>query len=430
MPSMSTELRSLLVDNDVHQDIINWLGDAAQQCYSIKSFANWVDERSDIDKYVVQCVPSQKTSRSQIAAVKQAWREAEGIVSRGLKRSAEGLSEEALDEPLHSDLQRSLEATFEAYYKFTIEPRRFGYDALLGRFRREFDRRQPSALALTRARSLADSQRTNIVKRRQLAFDVQVEFGNSYGDEASDMNRSSSQCLRHLFHALEIFSNTWALAGCFDVEWLQKSGTMIKYVHWQDACFYVQSLKDKADGYVDRGYTQASIYDSLITLETAFRARAIELSRARDPMPWGLALRQALKDESSKWQDDKDKLVKMGEKPGSGGGGRGGPGGGDGRREAARGGPSPAALKNGGVGDRSQGGGDKSTRNNRNAHTVSEQNGKRVCKAFNDQRGCKHPCEKGLLHVCDIRLQGGRVCGKSHNRRSHDEKRDGKITRG
>jgi hypothetical protein len=180
-------------------------------------------------------------------------------------------------------------------------------------------------------------------------------------------------------------------------------------------------------------------------LETAFRARAIELARARDPMPWGLALKQALKDESSKWQDDKDKLVKLGEKPAKGAGGRGGPGagpgpGGDGRREVPRGGPGAGAGRPGGAGgDRGgdRGGGDRGgdrgapgPRNNRDAHTGTEQNGKRICKAFNDQRGCKHPCEKGQVHVCDIRLQSGRVCGKSnHHRRNHDEGKDGKISR-
>ena len=46
--------------------------------------------------------------------------------------------------------------------------------------------------------------------------------------------------------------------------------------------------------------------------------------------------------------------------------------------------------------------------------------GKKICKSFNDQRGCKGGC--GNLHVCDIRLPNGQACqSASHNRQNHPE---------
>lgn len=46
--------------------------------------------------------------------------------------------------------------------------------------------------------------------------------------------------------------------------------------------------------------------------------------------------------------------------------------------------------------------------------------GKKLCKAWNDQRGCKGGC--GNLHACDVRLPSGQACqATSHNRQAHPE---------
>ena len=45
--------------------------------------------------------------------------------------------------------------------------------------------------------------------------------------------------------------------------------------------------------------------------------------------------------------------------------------------------------------------------------------GKALCKAYNDQRGCRG-CEK--MHACDIRLPSGQAClSTKHNRLTHPE---------
>ena len=60
-----------------------------------------------------------KSTRTRRTA-KQAWREADALVERHLKRSATGLPEEALEDPLRSEVQGSLKQTFLNTYKFEL----------------------------------------------------------------------------------------------------------------------------------------------------------------------------------------------------------------------------------------------------------------------------------------------------------------------
>jgi hypothetical protein len=57
-------------------------------------------------------------------------------------------------------------------------------------------------------------------------------------------------------------------------------------------------------------------------------------------------------------------------------------------------------------------------------HTGS---GSKVCKKFNDTRGCHKPCQDGHTHVCDLVLaKTGKICGRGdHSRRTHDAARHG-----
>ena len=121
----------------------------------MKVFANWVDDRNELKTAVLDQVQGLTTGRAQLGALKQAWREAEGIVARGLKRAAEGLSDEALDEPLQPDAQKALEKVFAETYRWQLPASSMPSDSLLGRGKRDFERRQPSMLAVGRAKSLA-----------------------------------------------------------------------------------------------------------------------------------------------------------------------------------------------------------------------------------------------------------------------------------
>ena len=87
---METGLRALLTTNGVDAQVIAWLGSDTQMCRTMKVFANWVDNRNELQAAVLEHIADFRTSRAQLGALKQAWREAEGIVARGLKRVADG----------------------------------------------------------------------------------------------------------------------------------------------------------------------------------------------------------------------------------------------------------------------------------------------------------------------------------------------------
>ena len=165
---METGLRALLTNNGVEESVIEWLGSNAQGCRTMKVFANWVDSKSELQATVLDHITDLRASRAQLGALKQAWREAEGIVSRSLKRAAEGLSDEALDEPLQPDVQKALEKVFAETYRWQLAAVHMPSDSLLGRGKREFERRQPSMFAVGRAKSLAASQRSTPIKRHRI----------------------------------------------------------------------------------------------------------------------------------------------------------------------------------------------------------------------------------------------------------------------
>jgi hypothetical protein len=51
----------------------------------------------------------------------------------------------------------------------------------------------------------------------------------------------------------------------------------------------------------------------------------------------------------------------------------------------------------------------------------------KLCKRYNDPRGCKAPCPNNDTHACDVLLQGDKACAsKAHTRAQHNDARDGK----
>ena len=132
------------------------------------------------------------------------------------------------------------------------------------------------------------------------------------------------------FSNLDVLSNTWALAGCFDVVW---NGSRVKYAHWEHTQHYVYEIRVRVEGLLLKYYAD-SILTFAVQCEEDFRAAAMQLARDDPPMPWGLALVAALKDNNSIWDQRKDtlgpKIPRAGDQAlsdaqPSGGGGKGAP---------------------------------------------------------------------------------------------------------
>ena len=403
---MDTSLRALLKDkNGVHDEIVKWLED--NQCLSIENFANWVDARSEIEAKILAKTPK-SSDVAQLARLKQAWREADAHATRGVKRAAEGLAESFVDEPLPPEVLADVQGVFLKAYSWTrLDARQVGCDTLHGRCRREFERKQPSMFEIFRVRTLAHSQRAAPAKKQRLTDRVNIEYL-----DGEDLPEDSLESLSRWFHLFDVLCRTWAITGCFEVQF---DGQVRRYAHWEDISAYLFEFKFRTLD-LQAKYTQRSVLDYVRTVEDAFRVAAIELARSREQVPWGIALVRAQKDLSNVWNDHKDLLKEFQRSapklafPHSGTGvkGRGSKGG-------SKGVSAPAASGGG-----SHQGGDRAGGSKAWKTAQKTADGTPICKKFNDQRGCQTRSCK-YSHVCDVLLSSGGPCGSgSHSRMRHN----------
>ena len=87
----SPAFKQLLERNAVHTDVSSWL--FSQGCTQVQHLANWVDSKTELRESVLDKT-SKKDDISQLACLKQAWREAEAQTNRNLRRTQESLPKE------------------------------------------------------------------------------------------------------------------------------------------------------------------------------------------------------------------------------------------------------------------------------------------------------------------------------------------------
>ena len=414
---MDDELRRMLRGKKVDEAVVTFMESPACNCINFEVFANFVDEAKELNARIL-AKTTKKDDDAQLAVLKQAWRETDAIVKVRIKRTADGLSDEMVDEPLDAEVQRNILATFRKMYKWnSIPAKQMGDDFLIGRVRREFERRQPSMWAVNKVRTLAHSRRSVPAKKQRIGsrLSIQVDGHESDDDGVDPANDTMPELFQYLTQ-LQILCLVWAIAGCFSVD---HNGEKREYVTWPEACAYFHVFQSRAFKLLG-SHTTGVTLRYISTIEEHMRTQAIDLARSEDVVPWGLALSTALKDESDIWNERKDLLR------GAGAGGS----------QQSQRPPVQTALGNGGSnndaaadsgkgrGKNSQSSGSQQqslpSRKKWKTQTLNSRNQK-FCKAFNDKRGCERNCPRGECHACDIQLATGRACeSKTHNRNTHD----------
>lgn len=410
--TVSSDLQALLGANNVPREVQDAM--ATLGCTTVKIFANWVESRSEIQEHLLNACAAHRANRAALAGLKQAWREADALISRGVKRGMEGLSEEALDDPLPHPVQTLMEKEFTDHYHFELEPRFQGSDSLVGRLKREADKRSPSMFSVTRVRSLAHANKVGDPKRHRLAESLLLELD----DPHALLDDSSADRLRTRLYQYTVLANTWALTGCCLVD--TPTGK-VAFCTWPEAIRYVQMLRDKSEHLIDK-YSESSVVSYLLRTEEDLRAKAIELARKKtDPISWGQALERVAKDYSHLWQDNKDALrgsrpTKERDPP------KGGREQGRDRRDTRRRTPEPRRQPPPPATPEKRPRVDKLTATHLGKIPL--------CKPWNDSRGCQKVCPKGDVHGCDILLDSGKACGsKDHTRQQHDSGKHGEAAR-
>ncbi len=420
MAVMESSFKKYLEKLEVRADVIEYL--RSSSCLSFEDFANWVDVAGEVKDVILQKSPA-KDDLGQLARIKQAWKEITAIVDRRNKRKAEGMSVEDPDEPLDSDIQKSVIATFNSAYGWPgLSNEEMGSDSLLGRIRRECEKQQPTMFSIDRTKSMAKAMRSASTRKSKLSELVMMEVRAEDGVQVSDLNQVSHP-LYKFFDKCKVFFNTTAVAGCFDITW---HGKTMKYVHWAQVHQYQSVLARRSWMLVGR-FSDEAIVVCVTAVEEQFRSKAIELTRGEDNVPWGMALVEAQKTNVEVWREVMDLL------------GIGGV-------------PAPFAVL-----DQPSGQGteqpltpppptrpDKWPRPEPKVRPIKAvadtevprkqwktanmiaQNWK-ICKKFNDKRGCKgKTCPDGNANVCDVVITGNKVCARSdHNRAQHDPQKHG-----
>jgi hypothetical protein len=399
-------LSAILTANDVPQSAIDWM--AANGCNTLKKLANWTESVATIKDDLLDLTPA-KDSRPALASLRQSWREAEALVARGVKRGAEGLPDEASDDPLPQAVQDALEQAFSKKYSWQLEPRWSPCDSLLGRIKREFERQSVTLFAVARVRSLTTTSKSGEAKRTRLSDKIYL----AEEDDAVTLdNPLGEDTLRHRLYQLQIMANAWSIVGCREITVAAGSPTI--YCHWQDACKYVQEMRDRTE-HLCGSFDESSIVSYFTRCEETIRAAAIELHRKdkKADLPWGPTVIEAMRTKNYIWSETKD-LLRRRSSSSSGG-------------QAQRGmAPPPGELGLRSVPKASSAPPPTAKAKPGTAKTLPD--GKIICKKFNDARGCTSTCPSGHSHVCDILISttnGARACGARHSRRKHDAVKDG-----
>ena len=169
---------------------------------------------------------------------------------------------------------------------------------LLGRTRREFEKRQISVMRIARVRSRAQVSSVAGIKRRRVAESMELTFVDH---EEEDRVFGG---LLEFFNQARVLSRTWALAGFFDVAWNNKDVTLCG---WSDATEYFSNIEERVWEPQPGAYSETSVIAYVAAVEESFRAKAIEL--VRGPVikyPFGLALLESQRQLAGKWEQRRD----------------------------------------------------------------------------------------------------------------------------
>ena len=368
---------------------------------SVPQFANFFDTKAEVKSLFADKVDAIKENMALIADLKQCWREAEALVERQLKRTSAGLMEEAMDEPLRTEVQTGLTDLFQKKYGHTVPPSWMGTASLTGRLHREFVKRVHTMCRVRKIKNMEMVASLGPQARRTRVGDMEISLP-SHSDQGPEI--SVNTCATYIF-GLRILTYTMAVAGSFMVD--RQDGEARIFAPLGPLLEHLA----KADSYVMKYTTGGSPCSDAATLRTL--TRIDEAVRGE----WARMLRNA-EEESYTLGDAMDATKSMqvslwitapqaehhaqSRQP---------------RQERQAPPPSERAPLKRQRGE-SAAPAPQQGKDNKAKTCRTNKTGKALCKMWNDARGCTNPkCEKA--HECDIMLPSEQACGGRHRRHEH-----------
>jgi len=205
--SMETNFRELLERERVAPELILFM--ESQGIYSSKVFANFIENRLEVRTLLVDKVDETNSNRAQTAILTGIWRDAENEADERSKRKATGYSDNDMELPLDEPIIQGLKEKFLSIYSFEFTEAETLWSHLLGRLKREIDRKSHSLIAVARVGSERESGRSEATKRFKL--------GDGAVMSLSSNSRADREISTNFIYVslLEILMNGYALVGSF-----------------------------------------------------------------------------------------------------------------------------------------------------------------------------------------------------------------------
>ena len=352
---------------------------------TLDDFIYVVDSKNWEAEVVALCeaTASLKGNRIVHARVKSAWEAGH----HALKLAQQASPTENLDDALSDATTTVLNRDFYKKYGVTLEAWLEPSDALRARVHREFKKGTMTVLDLRKVKSVLSQATPKQHDTVTIAGNISLEFDK----EAEQTIRTTVE----YYFKLRTLGYAWAWGGSFLVK-DPTSGRDLPMISLEAAMAYADGALHDTMLYGRGSLIWMSRNDQLTRSHMATCVR--RGLRAED------ALKEALKHTHLEWRAPSIQPVLDDETPA----------------------PKRRATGDLGAATPVKADGDKRARNIKadRHHTVSMLKGTvRLCKPWNDGRGCSDPsCSS--THACDVRLSSGRAClSKTHTRMQHDETR-------
>ena len=409
----SGTLEGLLKANGLPVECLAELLKPPYNISTIKQFANFFDDKAEVNSEFCSKTALFKDRGDLVANAKQAWREAEAMVQRSLKRTVENVNNESLEEPLKYDDAEKLEKAYTAAYGIHVPPTWMGFSTMLGRFHREFTRRAHTVFHINKVRNMEQVVLHGPQQKHQRVGGIDFTYGDS--EKMAELNVTN---IFTYLMGLKAVLYTMGMAGAYKIE---RDGKQVFFApmdpllrHLAQAEAYVLRHSHPRDA-TDK-CSDAEILKQLVHVDEGIRAEWARLVRANEPegVTLGEAQTMTASFAAALFLTPPSKSTQSHQQSSNQGG----------QQNYSSPHKSPVlSVKNAGKGR------EKGAKNGKfsavqsfgAAHKTCKftEDNKKICKFYNDPRSCTNRnCADA--HVCDIMLATGKACGlKNHNRVSH-----------
>lgn len=291
MSSESGTLAGLLKNNGLPDEVREAFAAEPFKITTIQQFVNCFESKSEVGTLFCEASQATKTIFANrgdlVAGLKQAWREAEAITARILKRTIEDVNAESIDEPLKYDEQSRLELTLKTEYKTAVPPIWMGFPTMLGRFHREFLRKTHTVFHMNKVRNLeAVVLQGSSVKHQKLGA-LDIAFGDSVKQAEATVGNIFTYVL-----GLKAVMYTMAMAGSYKV---QRGQEQVLFAPLEPLLNHLASV----EAYIlkhSKGKEQRTEYSILKQVQTIDEGVSAEWARIlRGNEPVGVTLGEPIK---------------------------------------------------------------------------------------------------------------------------------------